>query len=102
MNSRTTPASITSEPRTASLPIEPVSQAPTLALTENVLPSPTSTDALNEYQSRKSVPISVTIVPPVTIHVLRVILDMSIRAVSLPDELRGRRGIRRPRPDSWY
>ena len=87
MNSRTTPASITTEPSTASFPIEPVSQAPTLALTENVLPSPTSTDALNEYQSRKSVPISVTIVPPVTIHVLRVILDMSIRAVSLPDEL---------------
>src|SRR6476469_1549569 len=81
MNIRTTPTSITSEPSTASLPTEPVSHALALALTENLLPSPTSTEALNEYQSRISVPSSVTIVPPTTIHMLRVTLDMSMHTL---------------------
>jgi hypothetical protein len=60
----------------------PVSHAPMLADTWN-WPKPTVT----EYQSRSSVPISVTTVPPTTIHMLREILDISMRTLSLPDEL---------------
>ena len=86
MNMRTTPASITSDPSTASLPIEPVSHALTLALALAIVPTPsTVTDALNEYQSNSSVPSSVAIVPPDhDPHAARD-LDMSMHAVLLTE-----------------
>jgi hypothetical protein len=67
--SSTAPASMTSDPSTASLPIVFASHAPTLAVN-----GPIDT----EYQSRKSAPITAAAVPPTTNHWLRDTCDQSI------------------------
>src|SRR5437763_8581160 len=74
MNMRIAPASITSEPITASLPSAFASHAPVLA---EMWPSAPRLTVI-EYQSRNSAPISVATVPATTIHWLREPCDQSI------------------------
>ena len=51
------------------------------ALAEILPKPPTLTDLVMEYQSSTSVPTSVTTVPPITIHMLRVMLDVSMNCL---------------------
>src|SRR5207342_3302873 len=71
-NIKTTPASITSEPSTASFPNALMSQALALPLTEPSGPAL----IVMLHQSRMSVPSRAPTVPPITIHMLRVTLDI--------------------------